>query len=208
MFKRILFIGAHADDECCCAGTLYRSLEEGSEVFLATLSFCEEDSKQLGFPPDILKSEFECCVETLGINKNNIYTSDYPVRNFPQYRQEILDYLVLIKKEVKPDLVLIPSSIDIHQDHKVVYEEGMRAFAYSSILGYETPKNLLPQKHICYIDFKKRHFEVKEKCRACYQSQDKRAGIDRETKLLLARIRGSQIGCEYAEGYETLCLKI
>ena len=77
-----------------------------------------------------------------------------------------------------------------------------------SAAGYETPKNLLPQKHICYINFKKKHFKIKENCRSCYQSQDKRSGIDREIKLLLTRIRGSQVGCEYAEGYETLCLKI
>jgi N-acetylglucosamine malate deacetylase 1 len=208
MFKKILFVGAHTDDECCCAGTLSRFLEEGSEVYLAIFSFCEQDSKELGFSEDILRSEFKCSINTIGIENNNTYTLNYPVRNFPQYRQEILDDLISIKKKVNPDLVLIPSSIDIHQDHKTIHEEGMRAFTHSSILGYETPKNLLPQKHICYINFKKKHFKIKENCRSCYQSQDKRSGIDREIKLLLTRIRGSQVGCEYAEGYETLCLKI
>lgn len=208
MFKKVLFIGAHTDDECCCAGTLSRFIEEKKEVYVATFSFCEKDSIELGFSPNILKSEFNCSVEILGMNKNNIFSKNYPVRHFPTYRQQILDDLVKIQKKIEPDLVLIPSSTDTHQDHKVIFEESIRAFQYCSVFGYETPKNLLPKKHSCFIKLKRKHFQIKTKCRSCYKSQQKRVGINDKIKLILSKIRGAQINCEYAEVYQVLCLKI
>jgi len=208
MFKKILFIAAHTDDECCCAGTLSRFLEDGCDVHLSAFSYCEQDSKELGFPTNILRSEFECSADVIGIENSNLHISNYPVRNFPEHRQKILDDMVLIRKKINPDLVLIPSSIDTHQDHKVIYEEGIRAFQYCTVLGYETPKNLLSKKHSCYIKLKQKHFEVKTKCRSCYKSQQKRIGMSNQTKLTLSKFRGEQIGCEYAEVYEVLCLQI
>ena len=39
--------------------------------------------------------------------------------------------------EIKPDLVLMPSRNDLHQDHFTIATEGLRAFKFTSILAYE-----------------------------------------------------------------------
>jgi len=75
-----------------------------------------------------LYKELQNASSHLGIKKENIITYDFPVREFPKYRQEILEKLIVLKKEVQPDLVLLPSSSDIHQDHHQIYIEGLRAF--------------------------------------------------------------------------------
>ena len=36
---------------------------------------------------------------------------------------------------------MIPSESDVHQDHQTIYNESIRAFKFSSILGYEMPWN-------------------------------------------------------------------
>ena len=49
---------------------------------------------------------------------------DFEVRTFPAARQEILEILVGINSELEPDLVLMPSLGDIHQDHETIAREG------------------------------------------------------------------------------------
>jgi len=53
---------------------------------------------------------------------------------FPENRQKILEDLIKIKKEIKPDLIFVPSFNDIHQDHQVLTQEGLRAFKKETIL--------------------------------------------------------------------------
>ena len=60
----------------------------------------------------------------VGIKKENLFIYGYPVRKLNYNRQEILETLVALKKEVQPDLVFIPSLKDIHQDHSTIAQEG------------------------------------------------------------------------------------
>ena len=41
----------------------------------------------------------------------------------------------------------MPAYNDVHQDHKVIYEEGVRAFKNTSIFLYEMPWNNLNFKN-------------------------------------------------------------
>ena len=50
---------------------------------------------------------------------------NYSVRKLHEKRQEILEYLVNIRKEFQPELVIGPSLNDFHQDHQVVCQEMM-----------------------------------------------------------------------------------
>ena len=65
----------------------------------------------------------------------------YDVRIFKALRQEILQDLISLRKLIHPDIVFLPSSSDLHQDHSTIYAEGIRAFKFNSILGYEMPWN-------------------------------------------------------------------
>src|SRR5690242_6577338 len=141
MFKpqRILILAPHTDDgEFGCGGSISKFIEEGSEVYYAAFSACQQ-SVLKEFPSDILITEVKAATEVLGIKKSNLILFDYAVRTFNFRRQEILDDILKLKNEIKPDLVFMPSVNDIHQDHHTIAMEGVRAFKFSSIFCYEVP---------------------------------------------------------------------
>ena len=105
--------------------------------------------------PGPLKKRWTNPLKFLGVDKTKVYKHAFPVREFPSVRQEILETLVKLNAEIKPELVFIPSSSDIHQDHKTLHEEGIRAFKYTSILGYEMPWNNFAFKSYIYISLTK-----------------------------------------------------
>ena len=86
---------------------------------------------------------------------------DFDVRTFPEHRQDILELLVGLWEEWKPDVVFMPSLHDVHQDHKTVAEEGLRAFKRTTILGYEIPWNNFDFAYQWYVSLEKTHLERK-----------------------------------------------
>jgi LmbE family N-acetylglucosaminyl deacetylase len=52
-----------------------------------------------------------------------------------------LEDLVQLNRDLKPDLVLMPSRNDLHQCHFTIATEGLRAYNFTSILAYEMPWN-------------------------------------------------------------------
>ena len=76
-------------------------------------------------------------MDMLGIPKEQLFVYDYQVRMLSYHRQEVLEELVKLRQQIKPDLVLVPSGSDLHQDHQVVHNEGLRHFKQVSIWGYE-----------------------------------------------------------------------
>jgi LmbE family N-acetylglucosaminyl deacetylase len=105
------------------------------------------------------------------------------------------------------DLVLIPSKSDIHQDHKVIYEEGVRAFSkHCNVLSYDLPWNCRGFEPNYFVELGP--YEMKEKWNmiGCYKSQLelKRPYFDRQFIRGSARMRGQQIGAEFAEAFEVV----
>ncbi|HEY8846113.1 MAG TPA: PIG-L family deacetylase, partial [Candidatus Limnocylindrales bacterium] len=171
--SRTLVLGAHTDDEFGCAGLIARLVETGTEVHFACFSACEESVPE-GFDPDVLKREVLDAIEVLGIPRERFHLYDFRVRHFPANRQAILEELVVLKRQIEPDLVLLPSSSDIHQDHAVVAAEGIRAFKHATILGYELPMNTISFQHACFVRLEPRHLEIKVRHAAAYVSQQHR----------------------------------
>lgn len=201
--KRILCISPHADDsEHGCAGSISRFLEEGTEVYCASFTFSKESIPD-ELPKDITEKEFYKSMEVLGIE--NTITFNYPVRYFPSHRQEILEELVRINKDLKPDLVFVPSSYDIHQDHNTLFNETIRAFKNSCILGYEMPRNNMNFNMGFFITVDEKHINIKIKASKCYKSQFIRdKNFNPDSLIQLAKLRGYQIGVEYAECFEPI----
>ena len=204
MFTRILVLAPHTDDgEIGCGGTIAKFLEEGKEVHYAALS-----TASLALPPecpkDTLSIEVRKATKILGISEDHLRVYDFPVRDFPHHRQAILQELVDLRVALKPDLVLLPSLSDIHQDHQVVANEGLRAFKSHTILGYEEPWNNIIFATRCFIPLEPRHVELKIKALGAYESQGYRSYLDEEFIRSLARTRGTQIEGQYAEAFEVL----
>lgn len=202
--KRIVVLAPHTDDgEFGCGGSIAKYIENGDSVYYVAFSSAEK-SVPAGFPKDILRQEVKAATASLGIKPQNLILFNFEVRTFPQFRQEILEEMIKIKREIKPDLVFLPCRNDIHQDHKTVYEEGLRAFKYNSILGYEVPWNNLVFETKSFIYLTEEQLEQKIKALLCYKSQAGRDYADPEFIRSMAKVRGTQIGVKYAESFEVI----
>jgi LmbE family N-acetylglucosaminyl deacetylase len=203
---RALVLAPHTDDgELGCGGTLAWLEEQDVVVYYAAFSICEESVPE-GFPVDILAAEVRDASRMLHIDPQHLTVLDYPVRRFPQNRQEILDDLIRMRRDIAPDLVLLPASDDIHQDHHVIAQEGLRAFKHQTILGYELPWNNLAFTASACVPLERRHIDKKIAALRQYESQWHRAYWDEEFITSLARVRGVQAGAEYAEAFQVFRL--
>lgn len=202
--KRILVLAPHTDDgEFGCGGTLARYLDEGADVYYVAFSSCE-DSLPLGVPTDTLKKELQIASAQLGIAASNLLILNYPVRRFPTHRQEILEDMVRLNTDIKPDLVFLPSTYDTHQDHNTISEEGFRAFKRSSLLGYELPWNNLTFTTNSFVFLTNTQLERKIEAIRCYKSQIDRNYSSADSIRALAITRGTQIGVSLAEAFEAI----
>jgi N-acetylglucosamine malate deacetylase 1 len=202
--ERVVVLGAHPDDaELGCGATLARLVEEGVEVYSTAFSWCEESVPE-GFPRDILRSEMMNSARVLGVPEANLITFGFPVRKFPQYRQEILEEMVRMRKDIRPDLVLLPSNQDLHQDHATITAEGWRAFKSVSMLGYEVPWNNLNFTTHLFSVVQMSHVEKKIAALAEYRSQHFRSYSKASFIRSLAEVRGTQIDQPLAEAFEVI----
>jgi len=205
MFKRILVLAPHIDDgELGCGGTISRLLRDNAEVYYAAFSAAEGTCASNGMERDILKREVLEAINELKIKKENIRLYGYEVRKFPIFRQEILDDLIKLKNEIKPDVIFTPSLNDIHQDHQVVSIEAVRAFKTKTILGYEMPWNNLTINTTCFFKLSLTDVEKKMRALQCYKSQSTKDYFHPNFIRSLLMTRGVQIGCEFAEVFEII----
>jgi LmbE family N-acetylglucosaminyl deacetylase len=204
MKKRILILAPHTDDgELGCGGSIAKYLEETPDVFYLAASTCRR-SLPKDWPPDALEKEVKSATTVLGINQDNLILLDYDVRRFKETRQQILEDLIRLRDDIKPDLVFVPSPTDIHQDHQVISEEGLRAFKNCSILGYEMPWNNVSFNTRAFIKLEKHHVEKKVQALMCYKSQLQRSYVNEQFVFSLATVRGVQMGAQYAEAFEVV----
>ncbi len=192
----------HTDDgELGCGGTIAKLLETGSRVVYFGFSAAEE-SVPKNLPHDILRREVVQATAALGVPETDCKIFHFKVRNFPSVRQEILDLMVQINKEYNPDVVFVPSRTDTHQDHSVISREGYRAFKRKTILSYELPWNTRHFDATCLVRLTEGQIQKKLASVAEYKSQNGRDYTNPEAVLSLARVRGQQAGCRYAEAFE------
>ena len=202
--KRVIVLSPHTDDgEMGAGGSISRLIEEGCEIFYVAFSSAAQ-SVPKGFPPDILKTEVKSATNRLGISPKNLVLFDFEVRKFNYVRQDILELLIRLRSELAPDLVLIPSINDVHQDHAVIASEALRAFKNSRILGYELIWNNLTFNTQLFIKLGESHIERKILSLAEYRSQGQKNYMDPDFIRSLARTRGVQIGLHYAEAFEVI----
>ena len=204
VFGRILVLAPHTDDgEFGCGGTIARFVEEGAELHYAAFSIAEKSVPE-GLPKDILATEVKIATEALGIPEKNLIIYKYEVREFPQQRQEILEDLIKLSKEINPTAVFLPSRYDTHQDHQVISNEGFRAFKKTTLFGYEIPWNNLTFDTQSFITFSERHLQKKIEAIKAYASQSRRNYGNEDFVRNLACVRGVQISAQYAEAFEVM----
>src|SRR6266576_2196891 len=200
--KRVLVLAPHTDDgEFGCGGTMARLVDAGAEVRYVAFSIATK-SLPAGFPPDTLAREVREATAELGIRAEQLTVHDFEVRTFPERRQDILELLIELWEEWRPDAVFQPSLHDVHQDHQVIAAEGLRAFKRTTILGYEIPWNNLDFAYQAYVSLEPAHLDKKVAALAKYESQQHRRYSDPEYIRNVARTHGINVNREYAEVFE------
>jgi len=194
--KVILAIAPHLDDiELGVGGTIYKLGKENTVHYLG-----------LSLPPlvphDSFMNEFWESAFHLGLSKERMILKNYDPRDLFKDRMDILQLFYDTNKALKPDIVFVPNSNDIHQSHQVVYQEARRAFKYSTILGYELPWNSLSFNMDVFIELSAEDVKVKQESINSFASQKERMFFSNDIITDLAKLRGKQIGKEYAECFE------
>ena len=202
--ERVLILAPHTDDgELGCGGTIAKWTEEKRDVYYVAFSSARA-SLPPGYPDDTLIKEVKAATAVLGIPSENLIIYDYEVRKFSYVRQDILEDLVKLKRELNPDIVFMPSPNDLHQDHQTIANEALRAFKETSILAYELPWNNIIFRTEGFIPLEKRHVDKKMEALRKYKSQQHRNYLNEDFIYGLAKARGTQIKRDYAEAFEVI----
>ncbi len=197
-YRNVLGLGAHPDDvEIGCGGSLAALRRAGAVVHTVVLSRCEDGSP---LDRDQREREFRAAAAILGA-KPQVY--DIPDREFPEHRREIMQILERLQDNLRPDLVFLPSLEDPHQDHSTLAHAVVRTFRRKeTLLQYEILRHgshtFTPT---LFVDITET-LDTKLRALNEYTSQLKsRPYFDEDRFRSLARTRGAQSGCEYAEAF-------
>jgi LmbE family N-acetylglucosaminyl deacetylase len=197
--RRVLFLGAHPDDIELGCGALVHSIAGQTDVLCVTLS----DNQNSAALKNLLAEQRQA-MAVLGVPENRSIVGRFATRSFPDARQDILDYLLAVRRDFRPDMVFVHSQHDIHQDHQVVTNESLRAFSGITVLGFEVIRSshgFAPNfiAEVSEIDVTK-----KVEALACYATYRDRAYFDDEVTRATVKHHGALAGRPYAEGFELL----
>ena len=134
--KKVLFLGAHPDDIELGCGALIANIAGSTEVMCVTLS----DNQKNPALQNVV-AEHQRSMAILGVPPDHDRVETFETRRFPHARQEILEYLLKLRGEFKPEIVFVHSRADIHQDHNVVTEEALRAYRGTTVLGFDVVRS-------------------------------------------------------------------
>lgn len=204
----VLVLAPHTDDgELGCGATIAKYIKEGHNVIYAAFSSAAQ-SLSPEYANDQLIKEVKEATSILGIQGENLIIYDYEVRKLNFHRQAILDDMVELNRRVSPDIVFLPNTRDIHQDHITVTQEGIRAFKYCTMFGYELIWNNLSLDTDCFISINSDDLELKIRALSAYKTQRHRQYMNDNFIRSLARVRGVQANVEFAEAFEVIRLII
>ncbi|WP_374764529.1 PIG-L deacetylase family protein [Yunchengibacter salinarum] len=197
----VLVLAPHPDDaEFGCGGLIARLADAGVPIHVAVFSTCDTSLPD-GYDSEALVTEFRHASSLLGVPSANCRIFRYPVRRFSEHRQDILEDMITLRRDLSPDLVLMPTREDIHQDHGVIAWEGLRAFKQTRVLCYEAPWNMLETRLNFFVRLTRPQLDAKLRAIACYETQARRAYSDPAFLEGLARVRGVICGASFAEAF-------
>jgi LmbE family N-acetylglucosaminyl deacetylase len=197
MFKNVLAIGAHPDDvEFSCLGFLMKlkELDANINIFIASLgSKGDQTSGELRISES--KAALNLLNPTINIrNKMGIETNDF---------EEISNELRFLIMNLKPDLILIHSQHDTHQEHKLLREILLSAArrVRCTILSYKSVSVTSSYEENFFVDISdfidKKIFQLQ-----LHKSQLKHDYFSKSSILSYhANWFGKQRECDFVESY-------
>jgi LmbE family N-acetylglucosaminyl deacetylase len=217
MKKKVLILSPHADDEILgCGGFISKYSKQNYHINVLVLTNANKGAPEIYTPEEIKKLRKESKIANNFIGTKRLFFENLPainLNNYPVYKiTNIIDKYIT---EINPEIVLIPSANDIHDDHKIIFKAAkvsMRPNKISNlrkILSYEVlsetewneeGKSFNPNY---FVRLKKSDITNKVKAFLKYKSQVKKLPHPRSKEAIvnLSRVRGGQAFVEYAEAF-------
>ncbi|MBC8296475.1 MAG: PIG-L family deacetylase [Pelagibacterales bacterium] len=218
--KNILIIAPHPDDETLgCGGTIFKHKKKGDNVFLVIITSVKTITDSNGNINKFYKNSITQNRENQKIKKFYNFKKIFYL-NFPTTRLDVIPFGDIAKsidntiKEVKPEVVYLPSIFDSHTDHYVTVKATLNCIKWfrnnsiKRVLGYEvlseTNFNYLEGvfKPNVYIDISS-FLQKKINAMKIYKTELKKHPFPRSPESIksLAILRGSESGVKAAEAF-------
>lgn len=221
--ERVLVVSPHADDEAMgCAGLLAGLAGRGCEIhvlYMAVDGFHHYGlDRRTSYKERV--QEIESVTELLGCTYEIAYGDQDMIEKLDTLpKRELVDLFEKEINEHRPDLLLLPYGEDYDQDHVASFRAAFAAarpiaevfgkWLVPHILTYEMVKinwaaDPLPRP-VAYHDISA-HLDVKIEAIKLYATQLRPSPHIRSLGSVdaLARIRGAEVGVEYAEAFGVL----
>ena len=196
-------LAPHTDDgEFGCGGTMARLVEAGADVRYVAFSIATRSLPE-GFAPDTLASEVREATAEIGIPAENLTVHDFDVRTFPDHRQEILELLIEIWNDWKPDCVF--HAVACTTCTRITRRSRTKGCARSSGRRSSATRSrgtTSTSRYQAYLALEKHHVERKVAALEKYASQQHRRYANGEYVWSVARTHGVNVNREYAEVFQ------
>lgn len=150
LFKTILIISVHPDDETLGAGgTILKHLAMGDEVHCV---FCTNISESEGFDAKVVqKRQEEIQAVSKAYSFSITHLLDLKTMQLDTYaRSFLVSKFSEIFQSIKPNILYLPFAYDIHSDHRMIFES---AFACSKSFRYPFIERILMMETLSETDF-------------------------------------------------------
>ena len=223
--ERLLIIAPHADDEILgCFGLINTIKKNGGEVFLQVLSmggYKKIEGNRI--TKEDWKNELKNVVKQLKIDDYDIAFFDDEMQHIDtKPQQELIEHIESKSKisvsKIKPTIVAIPTIFSSHQDHTYAYKVAITALRPHPqkithmpqlVLSYESPEYYFWSAYSefgrfqpnLYLNLTKNEITKKAEIVNMYSTQLRKGQRGGESSFSLAKVRGNEIGTEYAEAF-------
>lgn len=210
VFASVVAVGAHLDDiELGCGGMLAALQRAGTETHMIVMSA----SAYASYDGTVLRGAEQARAEgeeaAQRLKATTLDVLDFPTKDIP-YDSTTVEALEERFDRVRPDLIITHWPNDTHQAHRSVALATISAARHHpSILMYEpifpSGRSYTPFRPQFYVDISGEALAAKEDALRAHRSQFEKYGQAwLEAVTARARIRGYDIGVEFAEAFEVV----
>ena len=164
--KRILFLGAHADDiEIGCGGTAAKLAAIGREIAFAQAADCGSDRKK--------EAEAAASLLRLTVQKGNLFFGLIPDGRLEERTDVLRNWLKELAERFNPETIFVHRGDDTHPDHVALYQAAIRVFVRHSVWLYPISKLAVQATPFTANHWENitSYFDMKLKLCACHASQ-------------------------------------
>ena len=217
MNKKILILSPHADDEILgCGGLISKYSRQKYHIYVLILTNANKGAPEIYSSKhiDLIRKESKKANKFIGTKK--LFFEDLPALNLANYPiYKITDLINSYINKIDPEVILIPSNNDIHDDHKIIFKAAKvstrlnKKSKLKKILSYEVlsetewnenEKSFNPNY---FVKLDKSDIDNKANAFLKYKSQIKKFPHPRSKEAIinLSKVRGSQVFMNYAEAF-------